>query len=558
MFSKISVIFIFSLGLLSNSYAYDYWPSQLKSIVMTVQDGKESPLPSRVPFYYSFSKEISKGKMDVPILKKHVGNSPVFFKSNTVSSDKIYLGAYVPSGYSARYRARFFGINDPACSTGQAVFKENWRDFDFFNRDRGNISPSVLLDNIFSELNEYSSESCLLIQWRVDKIHDYPGNVNQIFEQPTAQKNGIDFLPVSMILEAQAPGKDGGGIYFDISEDFGGIPKEFKIKTGNRDYISLLHNIGAPTDDGLNWGISMVNAVGLYGKADAPTDLGSSQFCGHADSGSEFGSVMWGMKTPLEKIGSSVFSARLCEGKSCFVPMYSDWTSAAKNYGGTFPFLLPRSVQPWDGQINKIANETVLDKNGFALPIQRLTYSFNYRVHKDFQAEAVLPHLWFNQALSDVKNRDARRRLNIYLVHVGGGVSKLAYNDLLNPGDGGSWDDLCRNDDNKNHCSVNPNRNFDVTCQCSYTKPEIKRVVFDYFDNDVAISLEGSGAAFNKIVFQTQYIKSGKGRPFVLISASNDFKKNYSNFKSNQEIYSDGYFFQVGTLENLTKAGFGL
>lgn len=97
-----------------------------------------------------------------------------------------------------------------------------------------------------------------------------------------------------------------------------------------------------------------------------------------------------------------------------------------------------------------------------------------------------------------------------------------------------------------------------MTCQCSYTKPEIKRVVFDYFDNDVAISLEGSGAAFNKIVFQTQYIKSGKGRPFVLISASNDFKKNYSNFKSNQEIYSDGYFFQVGTLENLTKAGFGL
>jgi hypothetical protein len=134
----------------------------------------------------------------------------------------------------------------------------------------------------------------------------------------------------------------------------------------------------------------------------------------------------------------------------------------------------------------------------------------------------------------------------------------LLYTDLISLGDGRSWDNFCQNDDGKSHCKVNSNRNMDVTCQCSYSKQKIKRVVFEYIDDNVAVTLNGSGSAFEKIVVQTQFMKNTRGRPFVLTSVSNSYFREAVVFNRSDNIYSDSYYFHVGTLDNLTKAGLGL
>lgn len=531
---------------------------------MEAANEQGASLSESVPAYYVVAKLKNDKLAGVPIIKKHTGTKAITFDMSENGDLDFSYGIYVPSGYVARYKIQSGTRNASGCNVSttkrQASAPSDWDGYDTENVG-GRVEQRFKRLTVKRASQQFAAKKeatqCKVVLWEIRKDTAYEGNTSNLLEVPVVAKNGLKSMPATKRIEGHGVGENAGSISLGVSEEFGGIPTFLRIKTGNRNYISLLHNIGAPTDDGMVWSISMTGVKGLSVPADKSIDLGSSQFAGHPDRDSPFGSIMWGMTMPLEKNGNALMSARQCDGKPCFVPMYSDWTSEAKPYGGTLPITLPRGVQPWDGGVKKIAIESLKDERGNATPIARLTYSMEYRAHKNFVASNFLPHLWFSLNTTDPDKKGGKMPVDVYLVTKKGETTKLSYDDLLSYNGEDPWRRFCSPaSDKRKICASNPKKKGDTTCHCTSNDPEIKSIVFDYYNNNVALALVPEQDVFAKSVITTVFRGNTKGRPHVLAFVGNEFVKQSSKFSVNSPPRTDTYYLNVGTLADLKAAGF--
>lgn len=534
-------------------------------IRMEAVDANGKSLDPSTSFFYSVAHALSPTTSGtVPVLKKHSGSEPIYFGEADGADSRSYIGAYVPSGYVARYRYRKMSVKSGACVPISGVPSSAWAYYTSPRPDPAATVPLQLGGSV-GNLPALQAGECMDIEWRVNKIPGFNGNTAGLYETPTASSGGLSNMPETKSIQGQAQTADGGGIYLGVSEDYGAVAHTLKINSGSGAPISILHNLGAPTDDGLVWGTAVKGAVGLYPTGQS-TDFGASQFCGHPNDGTTFGATKWGLKTPLIKKGGGVHYQSLemdnsaCGGESCYVPMYSDFTTVTNSAGGTLPFMLPSSVHPWDARIAEIAIGNLVTKDGTPSGVERLRYSFEYRPHFSFSASYLFPHLWFDQALTEDQPHGTFiwHPMDIYLVRQDNSSTKLSWADLSNPDASLAWADFCKDQSTTPHCAPNPKPDGDVTCRCSYENSEIKRIVFNYTDSNVALSLQGSGRAFTKLFIGRTFPVHVKARPGILLSVGNFFTKDAMTFDSmTGQIIDDDYFFNVGTLENLDKMGLG-
>lgn len=528
------------------------------AIEMRALDVGGNSLGDRVPFFFVVSPGLRSGRAIVPWIRSHNGAQGIKFDIKESPEGTPVIGAYVPVGYAASYQYYVGKDAGPKCAMSVEKGPREWRAYDAAMRDSKASRPL----QVGRELPTLQPGACLIVVWKVEEIKGYNGNIGGLFEHPNVAENGIDHLPATHVIEGAGTGVGAGSIELSVAANFGAIAKTLRIRAGNSAYLSILHNLGAPTDDGLIWGIAMKGATGLYGVSDKPIALGTSQFVGHAKGTTPFGSVMWGMTMPVVQIGSTLRPASKCKEASCFVPMFSDWTSAnePETEDGTMPFMLPRGVHPWDGQVNQISISR-LAQTGTGSAVARLTYSFNYKPHSDFAAKSMRTGLWLNLALTDFSARDKPIPIGVYLVHSDGATTALDARYIASAGLAGSdtaWDQFCTRDDEPGkQCKPNPRKKNDLTCRCSFKSGEVKRIVYHYLDRGVALSLERDSGAFNPLIVGTTFRRNIRGRPFLLTAAHGRYIENRS-FKRSEPAVTDTYLLNVSTLENLTAAGVGL
>lgn len=539
---------------------------------------------SQVPFFYVLSRgRVDRDQRQVRVKKHDQDRYVVFDEADTVDQTS-YIGAYVPTGHVARFRFSYQDkLNGRCSSPGRNQFS-NWEFYQLpIKGDRNTISP--LRISVSPLDNQLQPDQCLFVQWLLQKrsddeyLHEVGGTYSDLVEQPSIATNTPKEMPITDILEVNSTNPHGAGVLLALSETFGGVPRELKIRTQGNDngYVSILVN-GAPTDDGLVWGIPAYSVRGLYSENDVLVNIGSSQFVGHTKNGSTFSHSMWGFRVPLELVNNSATYQRLetpqsycgSSGRPCFFPMYTDFSQNAVNKvtRESTPFFHQHSAHPWDGRIKGITAAILNDSNGMKSSLARLRYDFEFRPHLEFTAiEGIKPHFWFNQSLNN--------HVNVYLVNSLDQTSMMSYQDLFQPGGliysenkyqkptdnqhaiaNENFSQFC-NSDGVNFCTKeNQNQNNDMSCQCSL-KNFYKRVIFEYVDHNVAIVVQGNKHLFEHLYVGTVY-RTVTAQPFILVSASNmDQRGEYLDFNPRVDLFEDNFFFTIGTMENLKKRGLG-
>lgn len=545
-------------------------------IQMQAQDSKGNSLDPSVPFYYSVAHSIgTKSAPIVPVMLQHNGTNSVVFNSSTGVDANSYIGVYVPTGSRAVYRYRLMAQVNNVCKPSTQDLHNDWVIYDSALPSSTVEAPLQLGVGVLpSVVSSDGTDLCLQIEWRILPDAKYPGNLVGLYEQPNAAQVGIAHMPATKVIQGQGAGSSAGAIQFGVSELFGNVGESLQISTGSYPPISPVLNSN-PTDDGMVWGIAMKGAAGLYqpvpGASPLAVDLGSSQFVGHNSFGTTFGDMMWGMTTPLLKYNTQTLRMNnsLCPGGSCFVPMFSDFTSAnaTTSNSGTTPFLLPRSVHPWDGQVSEIAVRNLLNSDGTPGPVERLKYSFNYRPHMDFQAKQMGSGLWYDSALlahSPNGGPDVQQPVDIYLVRSDGSYSQLKYQDLMNSGmdkpttmgkASDLWLNFCK-DIHKytTRCAPVEVPAGATACGCSFSGSniQVERIVFSYAN--VAMSLQGSGEAFQAFVLTTRYYNNSQSG---LVSDAHNIQMQAPSFSKADPVTNDSYYMNVGTLDDLNAACVG-
>lgn len=541
-------------------------------IYMQAFDDKKQALPDSVPLYYDIAHSAQSNNQVVPIFAKHRGKELVSFDEDSGVDSQSYIGIYLPIGYSAKYRFRLAARANGLCAEATFGDTDPWIIYDT-SRPSAQALQALQLGQ--GGLPPLPDGGCLYGQWQIAKDQSYRGNTANFYEQPFAALNGIVNMPATQELVGQGVGPDAATIDFTVAGNLGNVGRILRINTGNRPPISVLHNLGAPTDDGMVWGIAVKDATNMYEPgpgAPDKIDFGASQFCGHPDSNTIFGGIQWGMEMPLIRVGQTLtMDDSKCNGGPCYVPMYTDFTNATpQSRSGTMPFVLPRSAHPFDGRVEEISVKNVPRSGGAPGPVEKLTILFKYHPHLPFTATEVNPHLWLSLATTEVnpdfmgRGPEPQLPVETYVVRDDGTTGKLAWGDLANADpeqNSTSWGGFC-GDKTNIHCENNPRQQNRYMCSCFYVsnKATIKRLVINYVGKNVALSVAPLGNTFGKLIYNRNY--NPAGRPAVLISASsNYFVAKDMNKPALQytpaEDATDGYFMYVGTLQDLTDACVG-
>jgi hypothetical protein len=540
-------------------------------ILMQAFDARNQPLEDGVPLYYM----VAHSKQTVPVFQKHRGAELRPFDETKGADYQSYIGIYLPAGYSAKYRLHFAQTSNGVCNRSPLSSTDPWIHYDTARPSAQNLHMLQLGQAALSQL---PAKHCLYIQWQIAKDESYPGKILDLFERPFAAANGIENMPATQELVGQGSGRDAAWISYEVAGYEGNVGRSLKIRTGDRQPISILHNIGAPTDDGMVWGIAAQGATGLYepgtGSPDK-IDFGASQFCGHSSVGSVLGGTQWGMQVPVVRRGQTLtMDDHRCAESPCYVPMYTDFTSAtSESRMGTTPFAFPRSAHPFDARIDEISVMNVLHSDGSPGPVEKLTVAFKYRAHLPFQADKINPHLWLNLALTDVQSGTRSRfepklPVETYVVRDDGTIGYLSWNDLENADAPeraeAAWKVFC-GDHRKTHCGDNSRQQNRFVCSCSYiaNKSTIKRLIVNYLGKNVAMAIAPfERPTFSKFIYTRTF--HPPGRPGALVSASSTYflPRGMNNaalqYSPADSAVADGYLLYVGTLQDLTDACVGI
>ena len=320
------------------------------------------PLPETVELYYMIAPDFNRS---VPVLQKHQGEHPVFFSEKSGLDPHSYIGIYLPTGDDAYYRYALGEVIGGQCDRADYRFG-NWL---LYDKAYPVVAKQTPLQLGVDPMPSLTQNGCVELQWKVVPDDLYHGNISDLIEKPITLPNGVESMNATDVLTGKGSGATGASVRFEVAGDEGDVGRSLKIGTGNHPLISIIHNIGAPTDDGMVWGIAVQNSFGLYGNEGDhlhPVNFGASQFVGHPDDGTIFGHTQWGFYMPTSLQGETLQTDDTrCKPSRCYVPMYTDFTTASnKTHRGTLPFSFPRSAHPFDGRIKVISLTDVPSLSG--------------------------------------------------------------------------------------------------------------------------------------------------------------------------------------------------